>query len=343
MDAKPLDDDWKRWLHENLGRGCAPEELLVILLKQKFSAESILREMGERFPEAEALCSGRKPLDRSWQSWLAENLARQCDREELLGVLLENRFSADSIAEHMGPAFPIRSATFLERLAQRALNRADAQAISRPRLTRVEDPDVRKVASDRLQLYVIERFMSPSECDALAALIDSRLRPSTVTLAGTDRRFRTSRTCDLALLPDPFVTEIDSRIAARLGVRLAYSEGIQGQRYDVGQEFKAHTDYFEPGTDEYREHALERGNRTWTFMVYLNDDVAGGGTKFVALDRTFYPRRGQALAWNNLLPDGTPNYDTLHCGLPVEQGHKVIITKWFRERGSGPAFYEGLG
>ena len=338
MDAKPLDDDWKRWLSENLARRCSPQELLAILLKQRFSADSILQEMGEHFPGPEELSAGRKPLDGSWQSWLAENRARQCDAEELLGVLLENRFALDSIAEHMGESFPIRSAAYLAALRQAKRSAPDAQAMSRPSLTRLQSASVRKVDSDKLQLYVVDDFMSSAECDAMAALIDRHLRPSTITLAETDKYFRTSRTCDLGLLADPLVHEIDARIAATLGIRLPYSEALQGQRYDVGQQFKAHTDYFEPGTDEYQEHALARGNRTWTFMVYLNDAMAGGGTRFAAIDTVFSPRKGQALAWNNLRPDGTPNYDTLHSGMPVERGHKTIITKWFREKGTGPVF-----
>jgi prolyl 4-hydroxylase len=38
-----------------------------------------------------------------------------------------------------------------------------------------------------------------------------------------------------------------------------------------------------------------------------------------------------AVIWNNLYPDGTPNPDTLHQGMPVKAGHKAIITKWFRK------------
>ena len=37
---------------------------------------------------------------------------------------------------------------------------------------------------------------------------------------------------------------------------------------------------------------------------------------------------------------GTPNIATLHSGEPVTSGHKIIITKWFRARGSGPMFHE---
>jgi prolyl 4-hydroxylase len=134
--------------------------------------------------------------------------------------------------------------------------------------------------------------------------------------------------------------ECDRKISRTLGIRLPYSEGIQAQRYDIGQQFKAHTDYFEPGTGEYSKFADDRGNRTWTFMVYLNEGMGGGGTKFFAIDRTFLPKKGQAVIWNNLNPDGTPNAATKHSGEPVTAGHKIIITKWFRELGSGPMFHD---
>jgi prolyl 4-hydroxylase len=47
-----------------------------------------------------------------------------------------------------------------------------------------------------------------------------------------------------------------------------------------------------------------------------------------------------ALLWNNLNADGSPNPHTMHCGEPVTQGHKIIITKWFRVHGDGPVFHD---
>jgi prolyl 4-hydroxylase len=47
-----------------------------------------------------------------------------------------------------------------------------------------------------------------------------------------------------------------------------------------------------------------------------------------------------ALIWNNLNPDGTPNFATRHCGEAVTRGQKVIITKWFRVLGEGPVFLD---
>ena len=108
------------------------------------------------------------------------------------------------------------------------------------------------------------------------------------------------------------------------------SEPIQGQRYDPGEYFKEHTDWFTPGTEEYETHTDSGGQRTWTVMVSLNPVERGGETLFRRLGRSFTPVPGMAVAWNNLQADGTPNPFTLHEALPVQAGHKWVITKWFR-------------
>ena len=123
---------------------------------------------------------------------------------------------------------------------------------------------------------------------------------------------------------------LDQRFAALFGVDPRLSEPIQGQRYDPGEYFKEHTDWFAPGTQEYATHTDRGGQRTWTVMVYLNAVERGGDTLFRRLGRSFTPVPGMALAWNNLQADGTPNPFTLHEALPVAAGHKWVITKWFR-------------
>ena len=265
-------------------------------------------------------------LDASWQGWLEENIERGCSRIELVDILRAHGFSIASIRQNMGDAFP--------------LDRPQWESLQPPRLVRRMPPKLRKIPTGNLELYTLDDCLSVEQCDQLVRLIGYHLRPSTVSIEGPDELFRTSRTCDLSLLHNRIVLHCDERIAKTLGIRREYSEGIQGQQYEVGQEFKAHTDYFAPGTPEYGKYASERGNRTWTFMVYLNEGMVGGGTKFLAIDRTFVPKKGQAVIWNNLNADGTPNPATLHAGEPLIRGRKVIITKWFRQLGSGPMYYE---
>jgi len=272
-----------------------------------------------------------KPLDPSWCGWLAENLQRGCPPQELLGILLNHGFAVAAIRQAMGEQFPASS--FL-------LGDA-AQPIDHEALAAIRPKGGKRFPSDAAELYTIDGFLSPADCHALMALAATHLRPSTVTTGNRDAGYRTSSTCDLGMVCDPLITRIDQMIADTLGIRLPYSEGIQAQRYEVGQEFKRHTDYFVPGSQEYTDYAGLSGNRTWTFMVYLNQVERGGGTRFFALGQTFQPRQGLAVLWNNLNSDGTPNSATEHAGLPVEAGHKDIITKWFREVGSGPMWTQG--
>lgn len=267
-------------------------------------------------------------LDESWKGWLDENLARGCAPDELRNILLQNGFAPAAVREAMGAAHPPEAGP-----------EVDHRAISEARITR-PGSGAQKVETDLLQLYVLDDFLDPTECETLIRVSSQSLRPSTLTDGNHYDGYRTSSTSDLSLLTDPFIEEIDRKIGRALGIRLAYAEGIQAQRYEVGQEFQRHTDYFQPGTEEYQRFGGPQGNRTWTFMVYLNTVERGGGTRFFSIDRTFAAERGRALAWNNLGTDGTPNPDTLHAGLPVEAGHKIIITKWFRELGVGPMFHE---
>jgi len=149
-----------------------------------------------------------------------------------------------------------------------------------------------------------------------------------------------STTAYIGHLKSPAATAVDAKICRTLGIHAAYSEGIQAQRYDVGQQFKPHWDAFEPGSEAFQRFGGVRGNRTWTFMIYLNEDMEGGATRFTELDIAVRPKTGMALLWNNLNADGSPNLATKHCGEPVTRGHKVIITKWFRVHGDGPVLDE---
>ena len=191
---------------------------------------------------------------------------------------------------------------------------------------------MQRVPSPSLELFIVKGFLPPEDCVELMALIDARRRPSTIADdRGNDAYFRTSETCDLddAI---PAVAQVNRAICGLLGLPPADGEPIQGQRYAPGQEFKPHTDTFEPAGHDYFLHCAERGNRSWTAMVYLNEPEEGGATRFKAIGKTMRPETGKLLAWNNLLGDGRPNPATLHQGMKVRRGTKYILTKWFRER-----------
>ena len=183
----------------------------------------------------------------------------------------------------------------------------------------------------KIELFQLRDFLPAAMCDELISLIETNRRPSTIADPNGDTYFRTSETCDLD--PDePVVRDLEARLHALNRIDPRHGEPVQGQRYDVGQEFKAHTDYFEPGGIDFDRYCSVAGQRTWTFMVYLNAVEAGGGTRFGVPKKIIQPEPGKLLAWNNRRPDGRPNPNTLHHGMKVRRGVKYVITKWYRER-----------
>lgn len=269
-----------------------------------------------------------KALTDDWRSWLLHNRDRGCALEPLIEKAVAQGFDPQQVRAVLGaePAGAERldaepSARQQEQWIWRAMARAPlTEASHRPRAWRVD--------TDQAQLYEIPHLLSADECNQLIALIDAALQPSTVTRGPAD--YRTSRTCHLKAGQNHLVAEIDERLCSLIGIPGEHSETLQGQRYDVGQYFKAHTDWFAPDTDEFKSHTARGGQRTWTVMVYLNRVELGGETCFDRIGRCFVPQPGLALAWNNLHPSGAPNHATLHEAKPIQAGQKYVLTKWCR-------------
>jgi prolyl 4-hydroxylase len=191
-------------------------------------------------------------------------------------------------------------------------------------------PDIKRAQTDAAQMYTYSNYLSDSECAQLIELIDAAARPSTLLATVDDPEFRTSDSTDLDRWSEA-IWPIDDRIARLLGIPPENAETMQGQRYAPGQQFRAHCDYFHESA-EYWQRMLEfGGQRTWTAMIYLNETEEGGATWFPRAGVRFKPKKGMMLIWNNMSPDGSPNYDTIHEGMRVVEGKKYIITKWFRE------------
>ena len=190
---------------------------------------------------------------------------------------------------------------------------------------------MQRAPSAKIELFQCRGFLSAELCEELIALIDAGRRPSTIADDNGDSYFRTSETCDLSA-SEPAVQRLEAMLLELNGIDPAHGEPVQGQRYAVGQEFKAHTDYFTPDGLDFHKFCSVAGQRTWTFMIYLNEVVAGGATRFKMVGKTFQPEAGKLLCWNNRRPDGSVNPNTLHHGMKVRKGVKYVITKWYRDK-----------
>lgn len=192
------------------------------------------------------------------------------------------------------------------------------------------NPLVQQVENPDIQLYIYQGFLGTSDCRMMIKKIDAEAVPSTLYKGTEQAGFRTSYSCHLNRW-DPFIAKVEARMTDVMGIDNGYAETMQGQRYQVGQEFKAHHDFFHPSQSYWETEGPAGGQRTWTAMIFLNEPEEGGSTEFPHLGFGVRPQAGMMLIWNNVNRDGTLNYKTLHTGTPVKAGVKHIITKWYRQ------------
>ena len=190
--------------------------------------------------------------------------------------------------------------------------------------------NVQKVEVPDIQIYVYQDFLPQRDCQILIDKIDAHAVPSTLYKGTEQPGFRTSSSCHLNRW-DPDVARIEAKMTKVLGIDNNYAETMQGQRYHVGQEFKAHHDFFHTSQDYWEKEGPTGGQRTWTAMIFLNSVEEGGATEFPHIKIGVRPQAGTMLMWNNMSLDGFMNYKTLHTGTPVKAGVKHIITKWYRQ------------
>jgi prolyl 4-hydroxylase len=212
---------------------------------------------------------------------------------------------------------------------------ADKAAIARTgkivRQRLAADPGVSRFPVEQAEIFAARDFLSPAECSELIAMIDRVARPSSVF----DREYadhgRTSYSGDVDG-SNSFVRMIERRICDLMGLNWVHAETFQGQRYLPGQEFRPHFDYFDTTESYWPQVNASGGQRSWTAMAFLNHVEEGGSTDFVRVGLGIAPEPGTLIMWNNALPNGEPNPDTMHGGAKVVRGAKYIITKWFRTR-----------
>lgn len=216
----------------------------------------------------------------------------------------------------------IKLKTQEQRLAD--VGRAVSRRLSQPGRTQM-------VTENGLTLYIVQDFLSLSECAELIELINMGRKPSELMADHPDKNFRTSDTCNLSPY-DALVAKIEDRICKLMNIDPRFGETLQGQVYEVGQQFKPHYDYFLKGAVYWDEMQKAGGQRTWTGMIFLNEPGAGGETHFPTAGMMVQPRTAMLVLWNNMDEAGRPNELTLHEGTPVLAGTKHIVTKWFREK-----------
>ena len=196
------------------------------------------------------------------------------------------------------------------------------------------------------RLYLYRKFMSGAECDHIIKLATPSMTKSTVVDTATgksvDSQIRTSHGTFLRRGQDEVVADVERRIAEFSMVPADHGEGVQILRYERGQKYEAHYDYFH---DQWNADPSKGGQRVATMLMYLSDVASGGETVFPqSLDRPEYsadersacgrgglsvrPRKGDAVLFFSLDLQQQLDPASLHGGCPVVEGTKWSATKW---------------
>lgn len=184
-----------------------------------------------------------------------------------------------------------------------------------------------EMVSEVPRLVRFPGLFAAEECRYLVEAAAPMLMPSVVVDPATGAQrpdpVRLSDSAGFTLpLENPAVHALNQRIAAASGTGWVQGEPLQVVRYRVGGEYKPHFDAI-PGF---------ANQRILTMIVWLNEDYAGGETRFMTTGATLKGRTGDALLFRNALPDGRRDPESGHAGLPVTDGEKMIASRWIRAR-----------
>jgi prolyl 4-hydroxylase len=183
-----------------------------------------------------------------------------------------------------------------------------------------------ELASNQPQIAVCRQLLTSEECEYVVAKGAPHLSPSNVVDPDTGRLIphpvrRSQGAMFGVYTEDLIISAINRRVATLSGTAYEQGEPLQLLQYQNGDEYRPHLDAL-PG---------EQNQRIMTVIMYLSDAYEGGETEFLRTGFSFKGRKGDALLFANVLPNGQPDPLSLHCGRPVVRGTKSIATRWIRK------------
>ena len=186
--------------------------------------------------------------------------------------------------------------------------------------------------SDRARIAVARGFAPPGFGEWLIDRSTARLQAAVANDA-IGEAVRTARTCAFGPQERDLVLAVLQERAARLlGVPIACHEPPNAICYDPGQEYRLHADFIEPSIPQFQPELQMLGQRVATVVTYLNEDFEGAETSFPDLGIQFRGAPGDAIYFANVLPNGSPDYNTAHCALPPASGRKWVLSQWIRAK-----------
>jgi prolyl 4-hydroxylase len=272
--------------------------------------------------------------------WLKSQIARGCSLESMVQTMQQSGYSAVTARSTVIKAFhdadlaTSASPNAATIAAWQNIKQTIKQMAAKNHQPMPQFQPVISISSPRVMVF--DKLLSDTECDSLIALSEAKMYQSTVVDPATGQHVphpeRISRGTHLEHQTSDVVKAIEARITQLFGFALNQQEAIQILHYQVGGEYKPHYDFFPPADAGSQAAIAQAGQRLATLIMYLNTPTAGGTTDLPNIGLSVTAKKGSAVYFENIAPDGNPDNYSLHAGMPVLAGEKWIATKWLRER-----------
>ena len=186
--------------------------------------------------------------------------------------------------------------------------------------------------SNLIRVGLCRRFAPPGFSEWLIEKAKPRLVAASVHGA-SDERTRTALDAGFGPRQRDLVLGVLQERAARLTqVPVDYHEPPNVISYEAGQEFKLHVDFIDPRVPGFQAELAQLGQRTATFVTYLNDDFEGAETHFPHVGLKLRGSTGDAVLFLNVLANGEPDHGTAHFAPPPTRGRKWVLSQWIRSQ-----------
>lgn len=183
------------------------------------------------------------------------------------------------------------------------------------------------------RIVLVDNFLSNAECEQIINIAKPEIKRSMVVNRDAPGSkvddVRTSSGMFISKSFNDLIKDIENRVSLLTNWPVSHQESTQVLNYQIGQEYKAHNDYFDLNSPNTPTTLARGGQRIGTVVMYLNDCASGGGTIFPESGIEVKPKKGCAVFFG--YPTHDKNSKTLHGGLPVISGEKWIAVKWLRQ------------
>ena len=191
----------------------------------------------------------------------------------------------------------------------------------------------RQLHKSRPRITLAEDILNDAECQSIIDAANASLARSEVVHAPGTSGVNSVRTSY-----GMFLNWEDQKMAANLKIRKVVAtlvgcnevniEATQVLRYMPGQFYRAHPDYFAPGS----EHLKRGGQRFATLLFWLNDVKSGGETRFPSVNVAVQPKKGSGVMFYSMDEEGHEDPTSYHEGVPPGKGEvKWVAVSWVRQ------------